>query len=374
MTDRVLTLNVGSSSFKWSLFDATDEAIDSGEGKVDLGALAARIGEVDVVAHRVVHGGERFREPVVVDEAVRRELEALVDLAPLHMPPALAVIDTARAQWPNAVQVAAFDTAFHATLGPEAFTYAVPSAWRVRRYGFHGLSVAYASSRIEPVTGKRSTRALVLHLGSGASITAVRDGRSVDTTMGMTPVEGLVMGTRPGSVDPGALVRLLRGGLSVDELGEGLEHGGGLRALAGTSDMRELARRASEGDGRARFARAQFIRSAAKHAGSLLAVLGGLDAVVFTGGIGENDVAVRAGVVAALGFAGIALDADANARSSTADRVVSASSSGAAVLVVHAREDVSLLRAARLATCSSRGDKELEHASSETNPGRDRLQ
>ena len=346
---RVLTLNVGSSSFKWSRFEG-DACVESAEGRAldEIGA-----GDVDAVAHRLVHGGEKFRAPVVVDEGVRRDLEALVPLAPLHMPPALAVLDRARARWPRAVQVAAFDTAFHATLAPEAFTYAVPSAWRMRRYGFHGLSVEYAVSRMNEVAGRTLERVLVLHLGSGASITAVRGARSVDTTMGMTPVEGLVMGTRSGSVDPGALSLLLqRGALSIEELARGLEHESGLLALAGSSDMREIARRAADGDSRARFARAHFIRSAAKHSCALLPALGGLDGVVFTGGIGEHDAAVRAGVARELGFLRIAVDPAANEAGSAEDRLISDQSSTVAVLVLHAREDVSLLRAARQASCN----------------------
>lgn len=346
---RVLTLNVGSSSFKWSLFDG-DVCVESAEGRAldEIGA-----DDVDAVAHRLVHGGEKFRAPVVVDDGVRRDLESLVALAPLHMPPELAVLDRARARWPRAVQVAAFDTAFHATLAPEAFTYAVPSAWRMRRYGFHGLSVEYAVSRMNEVAGRPLRRALVLHLGSGASITAVRDGASVDTTMGMTPVEGLVMGTRSGSVDPGALALLLQqNGISIEQLARGLEHESGLLALAGSSDMRELARRAAKGDSRARFARAHFIRSAAKHSCALLPALGGLDGVIFTGGIGEHDAEVRAAVVAELGFLRIALDPAANEISSTEDRLISDESSSVAALVLRAREDVSLLRAARQASCT----------------------
>ena len=366
MHGRVLALNVGSSSFKWSLFDASDACVESGEAR-GVDELAAD--DVGAVAHRIVHGGERFRAPVVIDEAVRRDLDALVPLAPLHMPPALAVVDAARARWPRAVHVAAFDTAFHATLAPEAFTYAVPSGWRIRRYGFHGLSVAYASSRAPEVAGCELRRLLVLHLGSGASVTAVLQGRSVDTTMGMTPVEGLVMATRPGSVDPGALVQLLRAGVSLESLDDGLERRGGLVALAGTGDMREISRAAGTGDPRARFARAHFVRSAAKHSSALVPTMGGLDGIVFTGGIGEHDAEVRAGVVEALGFLGIALDPAANEASSAEDRVISRGSSRAVALVVHAREDVSLLRAARLANCT-----EHDHAPPETNPGRHRLQ
>jgi acetate kinase len=392
--DRVLALNVGSSSLKWSLFDAraTDRGaeapVDDGDAAFDasaeksgdeaLAVIASRVGAVDVVAHRIVHGGERFRAPAVIDDGVRRELEALVPLAPLHMRPALAVLDAARERWDRAAHVAAFDTAFHATLPREASTYAVRREWRehrgFRRYGFHGLSVSYAVSRVEAVAGRPVSRLLVLHLGSGASATAVLDGRSVDTTMGMTPLEGIVMGTRSGSVDPGALVQMLASGVTAEELGDGLEREGGLLALCGQRDMRAIARSAAAGDERAQFARAHFVRSAAKHACGLLPALGGLDAVVFTGGIGEHDAGVRAGVAAALEMVGVVLDAERNAATSTEDRVVSRTSSRVVVLVVHAREDISLLRAARQASCSLGAGKELEHAPPEENSGRDRFQ
>jgi acetate kinase len=342
--DRVLTLNVGSSSLKWSLFDEGETRIDGGDfGRYDaLDAIAHRIGDVDGVAHRMVHGGDRFVAPVVVDRSVRSALDEVAALAPLHMFPALEVLDAARVHWADATHVVAFDTAFHRTIPPEESTYAVPRSWRekfgVRRYGFHGLSVEYAMSCVD------AARVLVFHLGSGASITAVRDGQSVATTMGMTPLEGLVMATRSGSIDPGAILHLARAGLSIDEIERGLVHEGGLVALAGRSDMREIARAAVEGDERARFARAHFVRSVAKHACSLLPALGSVDALVFTGGIGENDADVRDRILAALPFR-------------------------ARVQVVHAREDISLVRASRQASCNHLG-----HAPPEANPRRDRLQ
>ncbi len=354
--DRVLTLNVGSSSFKWSLFDERDARIDGESQAFEpddvatvLDALAARIGEVDLVAHRIVHGGSNFRAPVVVDRHVRGVLDEMVELDAIHMRPALAVLDGARSLWEDAVHVAAFDTAFHATLDDVASTYAVPVAWRekygVRRYGFHGLSVEYAVARARDLVARPMRRMIVLHLGSGASATAVLDGRSVDTTMGMTPLEGIVMATRSGSIDPGVLLHLLRAGLDTNEIEEGLSSKGGLLALAGKKDMRAIA---ASTDDACRLARAYFIRSVAKHACSMLPALGGLDAVVFTGGIGENDAELRAQVTASLG---------------------AISSSPVVALVIHAREDISLLHAARQASCI-----QTPHGHPETDSRRNRLQ
>ncbi len=373
--DRVLTLNVGSSSLKWSLFDERDARIDGASASVTderaLSTIAARIGEVDCIAHRIVHGGDKFRAPVIIDGEVREALDAFVDLDVLHMRPALAVLDAARACWPEAEHVAAFDTAFHATLPAESVTYAVPLAWRqdyrIRRYGFHGLSVEYATQRAHELGPRRVRRLLVLHLGAGASATAVLDGRSVDTTMGMTPLEGIVMASRSGSIDPGVILHLLHLGLTAGEIERGIVERGGLAALAGgRSDMQTLAL-ATDAD--ARFARAQFVRSVAKHASSLLPGLGGLDAVAFTGGIGEHDSEVRELVANALTFAGIELDSATNRRAEDVDRVISKAGSKVLAFVIHAREDIMLLGAARQASCT-----EGAHATPEANPSRYRLQ
>ena len=250
----VLVVNAGSSSLKLRVLDpgdgvAAEADIDAPRARVDEDALRAWIagaGTVDAVGHRIVHGGERFRSAVRVDDGVVRELRALTDLAPLHQPKSLAALDAVLAALPDTPTVACFDTAFHATLAPEATTYAVPRAWRerwgVRRYGFHGLSHAYASRRAAEMTGAR--RVVTAHLGAGASLAAVRDGRSVDTTMGFTPLEGLVMATRSGSVDPGLLLWLLEHrGVPAAELSDALEHRSGLTGLAGTGDMRELLAR-----------------------------------------------------------------------------------------------------------------------------------
>ena len=249
---RVLVVNAGSSSVKLRLLGADDELlgerdIEAPQARVDEQALAdalAGLDGVEAVGHRVVHGGERFREAVRIDGDVVAALRALVDLAPLHQPKSLDALDAVSHALPGVPAVACFDTAFHATLPPAAATYPVPAEWRerwaVRRYGFHGLSHAYAARRAG------AARVVTCHLGAGASLCAVRDGRSVDTTMGFTPLEGLVMATRSGSVDPGLLLWLLeRESVTVREMAEALEHDAGLLALAGTADMREVLARAS---------------------------------------------------------------------------------------------------------------------------------
>ena len=297
---------------------------------------------VAAVAHRVVHGGLRFREPVVVDDAVERELEAVVELAPLHNAPALAAIMEARRALPDLPHVAVFDSAYHATIPEHALTYALPASvredWGIRRFGFHGLSVQWASERVAV------PRLVVCHLGGGCSVTAVKDGRSIDTTMGFTPLEGVPMATRAGSVDPGALLYLLKHYLTVDELDQMLEHESGLTGLSGVSgDVRDLG--GSDAPA-ARLALAVFTYRVATAVGAMATALGGLDALVFTAGIGENSALVRAAVCERLGFVGLQLDLDAN-ESARPDTWVSTADSPVRVLVLEAREDVVAARAAR---------------------------
>ncbi|HYX84520.1 MAG TPA: acetate/propionate family kinase [Gaiellales bacterium] len=294
------------------------------------------------VAHRVVHGGGRFQQPVVIDAEVETELAAVTELAPLHNTPALAAIRRARAALPDLPHVALFDSAFHATIPPEASTYALPAQvredWGIRRFGFHGLSVQWASERVP------AARLVVCHLGGGCSVTAVREGRSVDTTMGFTPLEGVPMATRPGSVDPGALLYLLRHRLTLDRLDRLLEHESGLTGLSGLSgDVAELER----ADGpTARLALAVFAYRVAAAVGAMAVALDGLDALVFTAGIGEHSGRVRADVCARLGFLGIELDSRAN-ESARPDATISREGAPVRVVVVRAREDVVAARAAR---------------------------
>ena len=342
---RVLVVNAGSSSLKLRLLgpdDAIEAAPDVAPDDVDaLQAAVAAMPAPDAVGHRVVHGGERFREAVRVDDRVVAALTELTDLAPLHQPVALAGIVAVGRALPGVPAVACFDTAFHATLPASARTYALPRAWRERdglcRYGFHGLSHAYASRRAG------APRVVSCHLGAGASLAAVRDGACVDTTMGFTPMEGLVMATRAGSVDPGLLLWLLRHGVDADALEQGLDREGGLRGLAGDADMRALLAR---DDADARLAIDVYVHRLRAGIAAMAAALGGLDALVFTGGVGEHAPRVRAMAAAGLGFLGVELDAEANARAD-GDAEIGAAGAPARALVVTAREDLEVAKQVR---------------------------
>lgn len=325
----ILVVNAGSTSLKLSLVRGEDAA-------EPVGSLESLPEGIAAVGHRVVHGGARFREPVVVGGDVREAIRELSSLAPLHNAPALAALDEARRALPDVPHVAVFDTAFHATIPVEAATYAVPRRWReewgVRRYGFHGLSVAWAAERV-PVS-----RLVVCHLGGGCSVTAVLDGRSVDTTMGFSPLEGVPMATRSGSVDPGALLYLLRErGLSLEELDRALEHESGLVALGGTDDVRRL-----EGT----LALRVYVHRIAAAVAAMAASLGGLDALVFTAGVGERSPSVRGRVCARLEFLGVRLDREAN-EAAQPDADISAADSSVPVVVLAAREDLVVARAVR---------------------------
>jgi acetate kinase len=319
---RVLVVNAGSSSLKLSALDDRDQLIGSRELEAEGGRLEpGRLEEVleplrrvDAVGHRVVHGGARFRGPALLDEDTERYLSSLVDLAPLHQPPALEAVKAVRRLLPELPSVACFDTAFHAELPEAAATYAVPEDWLrtlgIRRYGFHGLSHAYAARRAAGLLGRPEAelRVVTCHLGAGCSLAAVRGGRSVDTTMGFTPLEGLVMATRSGSVDPGLLIWLqVSAGLTAGELSDALEHRSGLLGLSGTADMREVLAQAAGGDRAASLALAVYLHRLRAGIAGMASALGGLDALVFTGGVGENSAAVRQGAVAGLEFLGVRL-------------------------------------------------------------------
>ena len=283
---------------------------------------AVRKEAIAAVGHRIVHGGPHYRDPVLVDEAVRRQMIALEELAPLHNAPALAALDDARARFPELRHVAVFDTGFHATIPPEAAIYAVPREWReewgVRRFGFHGLSVAWSAHRaVELLQPSPSPlRLVVCHLGGGSSVTAVVNGRSVDTTMGFTPLEGVPMTTRSGSVDPGAVLHVLRrSGMTVDALQNQLERESGLHALTGTSgDVRELEAAIRSGDVNARVPLDHLSLRVAGAIAAMAVSAGGIDALVFTAGIGENSSLVRAAVCDRLGFPGRAPRANPQSR------------------------------------------------------------
>ena len=335
----VLVVNAGSTSFKLRLVDEGErvEAVES--------LQSVEPGRVDAVGHRVVHGGARFRDPVVIDADVIAAIRELTALAPLHNAPALRGIEGARRVLPDVPHVAVFDTAFHHTLADEAAVYAVPRRWSeewgIRRYGFHGLSVQWAAEQV-PVE-----RLVVCHLGGGCSITAVHAGRSVDTTMGLTPLEGVPMTTRSGTVDPGALLYLLREHLSVDELNEALEHESGLKGLSGTSgDLREIQAAEASGDERSALALAVYVHRIAAAVAAMAASLGGLDALVFTAGVGENSALVRERICARLGFLGVELDEDLN-RAATPDCEIARQGSQVRVVVVRAREELVAARAVR---------------------------
>jgi acetate kinase len=333
---RILTVNAGSSSLKVHVVD--DDLIAATYDK-----LPSSPPQVDAVAHRVVHGGPALRDAVIVDDSVEAELRELTELAPLHQPKSLDALDAARRLLPDVPHVACFDTAFHATLPPAASSYAIPRGWseryRIRRYGFHGLSHSWASRQaVALVPGAR--RVVTCHLGAGASLCAVLDGTSVDTTMGFTPVEGLVMATRSGSVDPGLVLWLAE---REPDLADVLEHHSGLLGLSGTADMAEVLKRADDG---AQLALAVYLHRLRAGIAAMAAALGGLDVCVFTGGVGEHAVAVRAKAIGGLRFLGLAVDDELNA-SAAPDCDISATTATARTLVVTAREELEMARLAR---------------------------
>ncbi|MFD8198454.1 acetate kinase [Streptomyces sp. NPDC003470] len=385
---RVLVLNSGSSSVKYQLLDMRDHsrlavglverigeetsrlrhtpadgAAREWDGPVAdheaaLKCMAAELAkdglgldspELAAIGHRVVHGGKRFTEPTVVDDAVLAEIERLIPVAPLHNPANLTGIRTARALRPDLPQVAVFDTAFHTTMPESAARYAIDvetaDAHRVRRYGFHGTSHAYVSRETAKLLGRtpEEVNVIVLHLGNGASASAVRGGRCVDTSMGLTPLEGLVMGTRSGDMDPAVIFHLMRvGGMSADEIDDLLNKRSGLIGLCGDNDMREIRRRMDDGDERARLAFDIYIHRLKKYIGAYYAVLGRVDAVVFTAGVGENAAPVREAAVAGLEGMGLAVDADLNAVRGDGARLISPPSARVAVAVVPTDEEMEI--------------------------------
>lgn len=384
----VLVINAGSSSLKYDLIDTS-----SGESRAS--GIVEKIGETASVArhsvggvtyqldqacadhraafelvhaafdehgpdlagitlaalgHRVVHGGEHFSAPVVIDDHVEAAIERLIPLAPLHNPANLEGIRAARARFPDTPQVAVFDTAFHQSLPPHAYTYAVPRSWReqhgVRRYGFHGTSHAYVSRRAAELLGLPVAEAnvIVLHLGNGASATAVAGGRSVDTSMGLSPLEGLVMGTRPGDVDPSLPAHLARAGLSLEDYDHGLNRLSGLKGLAGTNDHREVSELAAGGDPAAQLALDVVAHRLRKYIGAYAAVLGRVDAVAFTAGIGEHSSEARRSALEGLALFGIELDPEANEAATSGEHRISTVSSPVAVFVIPTKEELEIAR------------------------------
>ena len=327
MTTRVLVVNAGSSSLKLRVL-AGDDVVATADlpaprGTADNAEIKEAIesfGPVDAVGHRVVHGGTLYAAPVLATDEVRRRLETLSDLAPLHQPKSLAAMDAVRAVLPDTPAVACFDTAFHATIGDAAATFALPAEWRIRwtlrRYGFHGLSHAYASRRAAELAGvatPEGLRVVTCHLGAGASLAAVKSGKSVDTTMGFTPLDGLVMATRSGSVDPGLVLWLEEHAHTPSgELAATLEYRSGLTGLAGTGDMREVLDRAAAGEPRAVLGRDVYLHRLRGLIAAMTAAMDGLDIIVFTGGVGENSAEIRSRTAAGLGFLGVQVDDERN--------------------------------------------------------------
>jgi len=370
---RVLVLNAGSSSLKLSLIDSDDRVLvdrefEVAEGRLDESQLATTLHAmegVEAIGHRVVHGGPRYRTSVRIDPEVVRYLVTISDLAPLHLPAALSGISATRELLPRVPGVACLDTAFHARMPEAASTYAVPQEWRERfgilRYGFHGFSHAYAARRAAEILHRPPTelRVVTCHLGAGASLAAVRAGRSVDTTMGFTPLEGLVMATRSGTVDPGMLLWLQRhAGIAEPALTEALDRQGGLQALAGTSDMREILKRIADGDERAELAFDVYVHRLRALIAAMAAAMNGLDVLVFTGGVGENSAPVRSAAVAGLRFLGLEIGPTLNA-SLRADSDISAPGAQVPTLVVKAREDVEVAREVRRVLSASNDPKAI---------------
>jgi len=362
---RILAVNAGSSSLKLRVLDENDRVVGSrdsdapgneAELRDELEAILTDAGPIDAAGHRIVHGGPEFTGPTIVNPAVEDDLDGLADLAPLHNPPAVAAMRALDALRPGLPTVACFDTAFHATMPAAASTYAIPTAWSerwpLRRYGFHGLSHAYASRRAAELLGRplAELRIVTAHLGAGASLCAVEGGRSVDTTMGFTPLEGLVMATRSGSVDPGLLLWVQRHGhIDTDEMEQALDRESGLLALSGRSgDMREIVAGIEEGDERCRLAFDTYIHRLSAGIAEMAAATVGIDALIFTGGVGENSDRMRTAAVARVGFLGVALDPRLNAEAD-GDQLLSGASAAVPVVVVQAREDLEIAAQVRAA-------------------------
>ncbi|MGV8884536.1 MAG: acetate kinase [Microbacteriaceae bacterium] len=366
---QVFVVNSGSSSIKYQLLE-----VESGESL--LSGTVERIGEIGhpanhtvvlkevlaslddpqsiaAVGHRVVHGGSQFAQATIITAEVEEAIDELSSLAPLHNPANLLGIRAARAALPDVPHVAIFDTAFHQTLSPEAYTYALPveiiEKYGVRRYGFHGTSHKYVSERAAVFLDRplESLKTIVLHLGNGASVTAVDGGKSIDTSMGLTPLQGLVMGTRSGDIDPAVITHLHRAaGLSVDEIDTMLNRESGLLGLTGTGDMRDVQQKAAAGDDAALAALAVWRHRIRHYIGAYAAQLGGIDVVVFTAGVGENNALLRRRALSGLEFLGIQIDNDRNELGSRAERRISPEGAPVEVLVIPTNEELEIARQA----------------------------
>ena len=352
----ILVVNAGSSSLKLALLDDRDQLrlsiiLPSRRGRVDDGALRAALdgaGRIDAVGHRVVHGGSEFVEPVLIDDQVMSRLEGLIDLAPLHQPTSLRAVESVRRLMPDVPQIGCFDTAFHAHLPVAASTYALPREWRerwnIRRFGFHGLSHAYIARRTAELMERPidELRIVSCHLGAGASLAAVDRGVSVDTSMGFTPLEGLVMATRAGSVDPGLILWLEEhAGMPSAELAATLEYRSGLLGLTGSADMREILEAERTGGADAQLAVGVYLHRLRAGIAAMAAAMNGLDALAFTGGVGENAPEIRARAAAGLGFLGVGVDTERNIRSAP-DAEIGVSGVPVRSFAIRAREDLQI--------------------------------
>ncbi|MEH2128893.1 acetate kinase [Nostoc sp.] len=391
---KILVLNAGSSSQKSCLYEIADEALPNQapqplwEGKInwtqdrgvaeievktatgekleksisgdspqvhltymlntldrDATKVIDRLSEIDVVGHRIVHGGEHYRDSVVITEDVKKAIAGLSNLAPEHNPAAVEGIEAIEKILGNVTQVAVFDTGFHATLPDAAAIYPGPYEWveqGIRRYGFHGISHQYCSGRATQILGRdvASERLIICHLGNGCSLAAIKNGRSIDTTMGFTPVEGLMMGSRSGSVDPGILIYLLRHcNYSVEKLDELLNKASGLKGISGvSSDLREVREAIAQGNSRAQLAWDIYVHRLRSGIGAMLASLGGLDALVFTAGVGEHSPQIRQAACEAFGFIGLKIDLEKN-QQQPVDEDIATPNSAVRILVIHTQED-----------------------------------
>ncbi len=374
-TQTILVFNAGSSSLKVGLFDFIDQReIDLQEIAWDHPAPGDAItndvhnhtaavrhlldkidtSQVSGVGHRVVHGGEQFRESVRIDDAVKQTIRDLGKIAPLHNPIALEVIEAAQAAFPKVPHIAAFDTAFHHTLAPSEYLYAIPyewyTEWHIRRFGFHGLSYTYCAPKAAEILRRplEQTRLVICHLGSGCSLSAVQAGRSVATTMGFTPLEGVMMGTRSGDVDPGVLLYLIdHENQTAASLNDALNHRSGLKGISGISgDLRQILRAMEAGNERAKLAFEMFTARLRTHIAAMVAAMAGVDAIIFTGGIGEHSAEVREAVITPLAWLGATLDHAAN-RASSADSDIADAESKVRVIVIATREDLVVARETR---------------------------
>ena len=356
-TLRILVVNAGSSSLKLRVLGDGDEIAGTADlpapggsaEKTAIETALASFGRIDAAGHRIVHGGTIYRAPVLIDAAVRQRLEALTDLAPLHQPKSLAALDAVQAALPGVPAIACFDTAFHATIPDSAATFALPAEWRqrwaLRRYGFHGLSHAWIARRAGELAsppsgdGHERPRLVSSHLGAGASLAAIAGGRSVDTTMGFTPLDGLVMATRSGAVDPGLVLWLEQHARTPPaELAATLEYRSGLYGLAGTADMRQILDRAATGDMQALLAREVYLHRLRAGIAAMAAAMGGIDLLAFTGGVGENSAEIRERAMDGLGFLGVAAEPHRNA-AGAGDRLISPDGAAVQAFVITARED-----------------------------------